>query len=186
MNVAINARMEALAVVVPRVLIKTVAATGTPERLTRRNVSSATYDGVTTVTVTTSAAHDFLSGDLVSHSGFNQSAYNIRAEITVTSTTVYTYQIPPQTVPPAQPTGTAFADGELFCRRALLLGYKAATTLNTTAVRVGPTSGDGTQTFEIPVGGEAELPSVAGAKHNLKDHFVDVGTNGDGLVIYLY
>lgn len=58
----------------------------------------------TTATVTTAAAHGLATGDYVAISGAVQTAYNITAAITVTSTTTFTYTMADSGASPA--TGT--------------------------------------------------------------------------------
>lgn len=56
-------------------------------------------------TVTTSATHNFLTGDYIELSGADQDGYNVQnASITVTGTTTFTYSVDAATVSPA--TGT--------------------------------------------------------------------------------
>jgi head-tail adaptor len=57
-----------------------------------------------TATVTAAAAHGFTSGDYVSHAGAVQTEYNVEAQVTVTSPTVYTYEVSGTPATPA--TGT--------------------------------------------------------------------------------
>ena len=73
-------------------------------------ITSITHDGVSTATVTTTAAHGFVTGDSVTHAGAVQTEYNITATITVTSLTMYTYTVPGTPVTPATGTKTAFRD----------------------------------------------------------------------------
>lgn len=178
--VGLAAEMSALVAVKPRQFIKTVAAIGTPERLTQRAISTITRVGAL-VTVTTSVNHEFETGDDVEIEGINQAVYNGRKKIDVTGATTFTYGIEGN---PADPTfTTATASAHLWCRRATFLGKKAATTPNATAVRLGPSSGNDTQGFDLAVSGESELQAMAGSRHNLRDWYLDVGTAGDGVVI---
>jgi head-tail adaptor len=55
-------------------------------------------------TVTTAAAHGFVSGDYATHAGAAQSEYNVEAQVTVTSPTVYTFTVSGSPASPA--TGT--------------------------------------------------------------------------------
>lgn len=58
----------------------------------------------TTATVTTAAAHGLATGDYVTIAGADQVDYNITAQVTVTSTTTFTYTVANSPTTPA--TGT--------------------------------------------------------------------------------
>ncbi len=95
-------------------LIKTVAASGTPERITANAaaniaVTSITYSaGVATLTAT--AVHGLTTGDQVVISGANQAAYNGTFVVTVTNTLIFTYV--PLSIPTvATATGTVILPG---------------------------------------------------------------------------
>lgn len=62
----------------------------------------------TTATVTTTLAHGFTTGQLVTHAGAGQAEYNITAAITVTGATTYTYTVSGAPATPATGTITAF------------------------------------------------------------------------------
>lgn len=100
-------------------LTAAVAASGTD--LTVENTagffaSQVSVSGITrvstTATVTTSSAHGFSTGDYITVSGADQSDYNITAEITVTTTTAFTYEVENSPTTPA--TGTILATREEF------------------------------------------------------------------------
>ena len=61
----------------------------------------------TTATVTTTTVHGFTTGDYVTHAGAVETDYNIEAQVTVTNTTVYTYQVANSPTTPATGTITA-------------------------------------------------------------------------------
>lgn len=88
----------------------TYTALTTPENLTVTGTFSvvAAVSSITrsssTATVTTSAAHGLTTGDYVTVSGADQSEYNVTAQVTVTSTTVFTYTVSGTPATPA--TGT--------------------------------------------------------------------------------
>lgn len=67
-------------------------------------ITSATESG-TTVTVTTTAVHGFINGDLVTVTGFSTTGYNGTFLITVGTTTTFTYTAAASLVTPAVGTG---------------------------------------------------------------------------------
>lgn len=69
----------------------------------RKSVNSITRSG-TTVTVTTSASHGYLTGNSVQIVGASQTEYNGHWEITVTGASTFTFQI--STTPTTPATGT--------------------------------------------------------------------------------
>lgn len=77
--------------------------THTPAAL---RVSSVTRSG-STATVTTAAAHGYATGDYVTHAGAGEAAYNIRAKVTVTASTTYTFAVVGTPATPATGTITA-------------------------------------------------------------------------------
>jgi uncharacterized repeat protein (TIGR01451 family) len=93
------------------VLVLDVRDTLTLASDTARTVSTLTRTG-SVATATTSAAHGYASGDLVTISGSADAAYNGTFPITVTSTTVFTYTIyatagnGTPAYPPSPATGT--------------------------------------------------------------------------------
>lgn len=82
------------------------------ELLVQRNdpqalsLTSLTRTG-TTATATTTAAHGLATGDYVQHAGADQSAYNVKAKITVTGPTTYTFTVAGSPATPATGTLTA-------------------------------------------------------------------------------
>lgn len=74
------------------------------------------------------------------------------------------------------------ADGTFF-RRATIIGNKAARTLNTGDVYIGPSSADGSQPFVIGPGESITLDAFPGTKQDLNDWYVDVLNAGDGVVV---
>jgi len=77
--------------------------THTPATL---NVSSLTRSGAT-ATVTTAAVHGYATNDYVTHAGADQAAYNVRAKVTVTGPTTYTFTVVGTPATPATGTLTA-------------------------------------------------------------------------------
>lgn len=75
----------------------------TPRFETLAAISSITRSS-STATVTTSTAHNLVTGDYVTISGAAQTEYNVTAQITVTSTTTFTYTVSGTPATPA--TGT--------------------------------------------------------------------------------
>lgn len=71
----------------------------------------------------------------------------------------------------------------VWCTRAIIMGKKAARTSNTGTVYIGPESGNDTQSYPIAAGEIHVFVAPPGASLNLKDWYVDVTTNDDGLVI---
>lgn len=71
-----------------------------------KSITSLTRSG-TTATATTSAAHGFTTGQIVTVSGANQSEYNGAFPVTVTGTTTFTYSITESPVTPATGSMTA-------------------------------------------------------------------------------
>src|SRR5437762_4825376 len=60
----------------------------------------------------------------------------------------------------------------------IIIARKAAQTDNATNINIGPVSGDGNQPIPMAPGGQYILEKV-----DLFDWYVDVGTNGDGVVV---
>lgn len=85
------------------VTIATSTWTISPVKPAALSVSSITRSS-TTATVTTAAAHGLSTGDWVTIAGASDSDYNITAQITVTTTTAFTYTVAGSPDTPA--TGT--------------------------------------------------------------------------------
>jgi len=83
-------------------------------------VASITRSG-TTVTVTTSAAHGLATGASVTIAGAVEAEYNITAEVTVTSTTVCTYEVATTPDTPATTLGALTASVGLGYDNASIL-----------------------------------------------------------------
>jgi len=71
----------------------------------------------------------------------------------------------------------------IWCTRATIIGNKAARTANTGTVFIGPLAADDTQPYKILTGEIHVFIAPPGTSINLKDWYLDVTTNDDGLVI---
>jgi hypothetical protein len=179
--VGLAAEMSALVAVKPRQFIKTVAAIGTPERLTARAISAMTRVGAV-VTVTTGVAHEFETGDEVEIEGVTPAApYTGKQKITVTGATTFTYLIEGNPAAPALSSATA--SGHLWYRTAIVLGKFAARSANTGLVFLGPGSGNDTQPYKVEQDKEYGLAPGVGTRANLRDWYVDAATAGEGVVV---
>lgn len=103
-------------------------------------VSSITRSG-TTATVTTSAAHGLTTNDYVRIAGAVQTAYNGQFQVTVSTTTVFTYTVSGSPATPA--TGTITSARLLLISSKLRLSWtpswdaaQAARTLQIQAIRL--------------------------------------------------
>lgn len=181
MNSALVNLLEACSAGRWRQRIVTVAASGTPGNLTTVSVSAlVSSDGA--ATATTSAAHGFLAGDQVLIAGATPTEYNGLVEIlSVPSTTTFTYRCPKGIA--AAASGTLTAQGQLWYRRALFLGLKAARTANTGSVFLGFESTNDAQALTIGTGATLTFDAAVGARLNLADLWLDVATNADGVCI---
>ena len=185
-----------LALVQPRVFVKTVAATGTPERATALGtISSITATlGGRVATLTFAAAHQAVSGDMMVLSGLNQPEFNGTFGVTVTSATVLTIDLP-FNASVATATGTGAAYLKLEAHRLLFYGRNAVRTANTGAVYFGFSATNDTQPFTVnsdtALDGTAlasvyVIEPMPGCKYDLSTFYIDVATNADGLLILIY
>ena len=108
------------------------------------SISSITRSG-TTATVTTAAAHGLTTGEYVRVAGADQSDYNIRAQVTVSSTTIFTMEVANSPTTPA--TGTMTSTRLFHISASLRISWTpswdstiAAKTLEVLAVRPYATS----------------------------------------------
>jgi hypothetical protein len=74
------------------------------------------------------------------------------------------------------------ADGTFF-RHATVFAKKAARTVNTGVIYVGTTSVNDAQPYDLEPGDVWTIDAPAGGKLDLNDFYVDVATNGDGVVV---
>jgi hypothetical protein len=79
-------------------------------------------------------------------------------------------------------TPEAISDTDIFCTKLTIQGQKAVQTDNTSDCYIGWESTNGTQAFLVGYGGSYTWVAPEGARYNLKDWYVDVGTNADGVV----
>ena len=83
----------------------------------------------------------------------------------------------------AAATPEAITDTPVYFSYAHFIGNKAARTGNTGTVYLGVTSGNDTQPIAIATGATFTLSAPGGIKLDFHDFYIDVVTNGDGLVI---
>lgn len=169
----------------PVLLIKTVASSSVPERLTARSISSMARSGITNrILVTTSAAHGYHTGARVYISGATEPEFNTPANgelVTVVDATTFYVAMPGTT---ASASGTIVCYADIWCRSALVFGQKAVRTANTGTVYLGTESTNDSQPLAIATGAERELvPDQLDQRRNLGDFYLDVATNADGVVI---
>ena len=184
-NHNIVGNLRALAHAEPRQWEKAVAAAGTPERITRRAISSINHKNRNgTALVTTSVAHGLKVDDEVRISGANETAFNNQFTVlTVPSTTTFTIEVPETAE--AEATGTVVLDADIWFVKAIVLGLKSPRVPNLNSVFYGADSTNDSQPHEVLAGEEAKIEAPAGRKYNLKDWWLDVVTAADGVVITL-
>lgn len=167
-------------------LIKTVASTLVPERITARSISSiARSSGTRKCLATTSVAHGYTNGARVYISGAVETEFNNATRgwmITVVDATTFYFFAAGTT---AAATGTVVCYADMYVRQATVLGQKAEQTDNTGDVRLGTSSTDAKQPYVIAAGREVYLNfgMPAESRINLGSYYVDVATNGDGVVV---
>ena len=91
----------------------------------------------------------------------------------------------------AQLTKTVAASGTpepisattLLVRQATIIAKKGPQTANSGIVHVGPESANGTQPYDLDPGAMTQLLDYRGAHIDLSQWYVDVETNGDGVVV---
>ena len=100
----------------------TTSTAAAPVTLT--TLTSATnVDGTTVTATATKAGHGFSDGDVVTMAGADQVAYNIQTNVTVVSSSVYTYQIPSIPATPATGTITATSSTSSYYPLTYAAGY---------------------------------------------------------------
>lgn len=78
----------------------------------------------------------------------------------------------------------ALTAAQTYFRKAIVYGVNTlAGVANTGSVYIGPSATASQQPIEIAPGAEYVLEPPNGAKWNLADWYLDVGTNGDGVVV---
>jgi hypothetical protein len=169
--------------------IKTVAAAGTPERLTAGTITAITrIAGYLVEATVTPVPHSMLPGSEIVISGANETEFNGSFTITErTSTSKVRFFCPGAS---AAVTGSPVYYANVWFRHAILLGLKAFRTANAAVVYVGGSSANDEQPYGVLAydpgnAGEAYLPAAqAGPQYeNLADYYLDVSTNGDGLLV---
>ncbi len=173
----------------PRVLIKTVADTGTPERLTALpSISSIVQSGRNIVFNFGSTVYAAVNDHLVA-SGFSDNRFN--TALPVVAATANSITVDPSANATQNGLGDSYNLGgtvtgylSVEFQSATFLGRRAARTDNTSDAYYGHASGNDTQTMLLPFGGERVVEKVLGTKGDLADYWLDVGTNGDGVVVY--
>lgn len=82
----------------------------------------------------------------------------------------------------ASGTPEAIAASSTIVSKLILIGKKAARTNNTGIVYFGFTSTNDEQAHEIAAGAVVEFSPPNGQVYDLSDIYIDVATNGDGVV----
>ena len=180
MTTGIAAEKAGMAYDPPRQWKKTVAAPGTPERISRRAITSIIRGGTSTRCTVVCTAHGMETGDFVLISGAAQAEFNSTFRITVVDPNTFTIECGGTT---AAATGTLVLDWEYYFARATVLGKKDWRVDNADFAWLGVTAIDNEQPFIVLPGGETALQPATGRKLRLADWFVDVGTAADGVVL---
>jgi hypothetical protein len=163
--------------------IKTVAAAGTPERLTSfAYVGAAIEDNGTTIYVSTPSAHQLKPEDQIVISG--SVGFNHRYVVTdIISATIFRALKLSSFVSADENPVNITIVAHIFFKNATILGKKAARTANATTAYIGPESTNDSQPFAIVADGEISLHAPDGEIWNLADWYCDVTTAADGAVI---
>lgn len=171
MNMVLNVRGE---------FLKTVAATGTPERLTSRSITSIVRDGTSPRCVVTITAHGFINGAVLHISGAAQPEFNVLASVVgiKDANSVYV-NIPGVT---AAATGTLVCYADIFVTQVTVLGKKGARTANAGSIFLGINSANDAQAVEVLTNTDLTMIAVDQAG-NLANWYVDVATAGDGAYV---
>jgi hypothetical protein len=179
----------------PRQWIKTVAATGTPERLTQISLSMSiagatpvTENGRSYSTATTSVAHQLQPGD-----EFQVTGLATRTELNsrrlrvweVTSATEFVF-VDPSGDEDNEASVAVVLTAFISFERATVLGKKAARTANTGDVYLGLSSTNDTQPYKIATDTEIVIEAPPGKYMRLADWYVDVATAADGVVVLFF
>lgn len=170
--------------------IKTVAATGTPERLTSGTITAITRLGdnerFVEATVTPDP-HCMSPGDVINISGAAEDEFN--GDFTILKRSgddKVIFECPGEST---SVTGTPIYYADVWIRQATLLGKKAARTNNTGTVYLGGKSANDAQAYELTSNSEMFLPAgreAVGPMINLADWYLDAATNGDGVYVFLF
>ena len=175
--------------------IKTVAASGTPERLTSRAVSAINRSGTTREVIVECPGHGFVLGSRVYIGGASEPEFNtgiIRNDFGGYGATIRRIESETEFILLLDGSSSAATGGPLvlyadvWVRQATLLGKNAARTNNTGTVYIGTSPTNDAQAFPITAGAEAFLPAgreSVGPLINLADFWLDVTTNNDGVYV---
>lgn len=80
-------------------------------------------------------------------------------------------------------TPVQFTNAPTKVTKVTIIGKKAARTANTGTVYVGPSSANDSQVYEIATGTIHTLSARSGTVIDLSSWWLDVDTNGDGIII---
>lgn len=80
-------------------------------------------------------------------------------------------------------TPEAIASSPTFFTTAIIMGKKAVRTVNANTVYLGDSATNDTQALDIGIDDKYHLVMPAGTKGDLSRIYVDVTTNGDGVVV---
>ena len=96
--------------------------------------------------------------------------------------------VPTRIVKTVTSSGTpeAIAADNTFFRHATIIAKKAARTANTGTIYLGVTSTNDDQSIDMEPGDIWRIVAPVGSKLDLNDFYVDVTTNGDGVVVIYY
>lgn len=81
-------------------------------------------------------------------------------------------------------TPEALAATATYFRKATIIAKKAGRTPNGGIVYLGVTSTNDTQPFALAIDQVIQINAVAGTALNLANFYLDVATNGDGVIIW--
>src|SRR2546423_15010183 len=73
-----------------------------------------------------------------------------------------------------------------YASRMIVMGKKAAQTNNTGSVFIGEGSADAAQAVDIATGAKQEFVATPGQVFDLSEWYIDVATNGDGVVVFYW
>jgi hypothetical protein len=167
--------------------VKTVAATGTPERLTSRSVTSIARSGTTRRCLVTITGHGFTPGAVVYFSGAAEAEFNGTFNVaSVIDDDTFYILIAGST---AAASGTLVCYADIWVRQATLLGKKGPRTNNAGNVYLGTKAADNLQPYELPPNAEMFLPAGregVGPMINLADWYLDVANNDDGAYVLYF